>query len=258
MPCYRSVESFVVGDIEGDWLCELDALGELSCIVERFAGWGLSVKGRRSVSRKWLTNSDLNARIAQNIQSGPRNETRAARMLSVWGPVFSFWSIGSLQHQDTLRSHACCCNGAESVKKKVHHHVFFCVSPTNSQDHLARRPAYCTRVVNLQQLVCRIPQYVPAGSSPIPSLDHLPIILLLLQRLPPFSLTHPCSSPKLLRRHYSPCPATNPCPGFPFPHAPVSAPLHLTCSTLSLALPRLLLAEPKLILLYTKTKFPED
>jgi hypothetical protein len=88
MLCYRSVESFVVGDIERDWLCELDALGELSCTVESSACWRVSVKGMRRVSRKWLTNSDLNASIAQNIQSGPRNETRAARMLSVWGPVF--------------------------------------------------------------------------------------------------------------------------------------------------------------------------
>lgn len=88
MLCYRSVESFVVGDIEGDWLCELNALGELSCTVESSAGWRVSVKGIRSVSRKWLTNSDLNARIAQNIQSGPRDETRAAGMLSGWETLF--------------------------------------------------------------------------------------------------------------------------------------------------------------------------
>lgn len=36
--CYRSVKGFVVSDIEGDWLCELDALGELLCAVEISAG----------------------------------------------------------------------------------------------------------------------------------------------------------------------------------------------------------------------------
>ena len=49
MLCYRSVESFVVGNIEGDWLCELDALSLLLCTVESSAGW--RVKGMRSVSQ---------------------------------------------------------------------------------------------------------------------------------------------------------------------------------------------------------------
>jgi len=44
MLCYRSVESFVVGDIEGDWLRELDALRELLGAVESSAGWRVSVK----------------------------------------------------------------------------------------------------------------------------------------------------------------------------------------------------------------------
>ena len=67
---YRSVESFAIGDIEGDWLCELDALGEPLCIVEISAGWRVSSKGIRIVSRKQLTNGDLNASITQYIQSG--------------------------------------------------------------------------------------------------------------------------------------------------------------------------------------------
>lgn len=50
--CYRSVEGFVVGDIAGDWLCELEALGELLCAVESSPGWRVSVKAMRSVSRK--------------------------------------------------------------------------------------------------------------------------------------------------------------------------------------------------------------
>jgi hypothetical protein len=50
--CYRSVEGFVVGDIEGDWLCELDALAEPLCTVEVSAGWRVLVKAMRSVSRK--------------------------------------------------------------------------------------------------------------------------------------------------------------------------------------------------------------
>jgi hypothetical protein len=50
--CYRSVQGFVVGDIQGDWLCELDALGELTCAVEISTGWRESVKAIRSVSRK--------------------------------------------------------------------------------------------------------------------------------------------------------------------------------------------------------------
>jgi hypothetical protein len=50
--CYSSVEGFVVGDIKGDWLCVLDALGELPCAVESSAGWRVSVKAMRSVSRK--------------------------------------------------------------------------------------------------------------------------------------------------------------------------------------------------------------
>ena len=50
--CYRSIESFIVGDIERDWLCKLDALGELLCAVESSAGWRVSVKAMRSVSRK--------------------------------------------------------------------------------------------------------------------------------------------------------------------------------------------------------------
>jgi hypothetical protein len=50
--CYRSVEGLVVGDIEGDWLCELDALGELLCTAESSAGWRVSVKAMRSVSHK--------------------------------------------------------------------------------------------------------------------------------------------------------------------------------------------------------------
>jgi hypothetical protein len=49
---YRSVEGFVVGDIEGDWLCELDALGALLCAVESSAGWRVLAKAMRSVSRK--------------------------------------------------------------------------------------------------------------------------------------------------------------------------------------------------------------
>lgn len=35
--CYCCVEGFVVGDIEGDWLCELDALGEPFCAVKSSA-----------------------------------------------------------------------------------------------------------------------------------------------------------------------------------------------------------------------------
>jgi hypothetical protein len=50
--CYRGVEGFVVGDIEGDWLCELDALSLLLCALESSAGWRVSVKAMRSVSRK--------------------------------------------------------------------------------------------------------------------------------------------------------------------------------------------------------------
>jgi len=36
---YRSVEGCFVGEIEGDWLCELDALGEFLCVAESSAGW---------------------------------------------------------------------------------------------------------------------------------------------------------------------------------------------------------------------------
>lgn len=50
--CYRSVEGFVVGDIEGDWLCELNALSGPLCAVETSAGCRVSVKAMRSVSRK--------------------------------------------------------------------------------------------------------------------------------------------------------------------------------------------------------------
>jgi hypothetical protein len=38
MLSYGSVESFVVGDIQGDWLCKLDALRELLCTFESSAG----------------------------------------------------------------------------------------------------------------------------------------------------------------------------------------------------------------------------
>lgn len=89
MLCYCSVESFGVGDIEGDRLCKLNALRELLCTVESSAGWRVSVKGVRSVPLKWPTNSDLNASVAQNIQGRPRNEPRAAGILSVWVLVFA-------------------------------------------------------------------------------------------------------------------------------------------------------------------------
>ena len=65
--CYRSIEGFVVGGIEGDWLCELDALAELLGAGESSAGWRASAKAMRSVSREWLTNRDLNASVAQNV-----------------------------------------------------------------------------------------------------------------------------------------------------------------------------------------------
>ena len=52
MLCYRIVERFLVGDIEGDWLCELDALGELLCVIESPARWKVSVIAMRSVFRK--------------------------------------------------------------------------------------------------------------------------------------------------------------------------------------------------------------
>lgn len=48
--CHSSVKGFVIGDIEGDWLCELDPLGELLCAVESSAGWKTLVEARRSVS----------------------------------------------------------------------------------------------------------------------------------------------------------------------------------------------------------------
>lgn len=49
--CYSIVKGFGVGDIEGDWLCKLDTLGELLCAVESSAGWRALVEARRSVSR---------------------------------------------------------------------------------------------------------------------------------------------------------------------------------------------------------------
>ncbi len=79
----RIVEGFVVGDIEGDWLCKFDALGELLCTAESSAGCIVSVEGIAIVSRGGLTNSDLDARIAQDIQSWSRNKARTAGMLSV-------------------------------------------------------------------------------------------------------------------------------------------------------------------------------
>lgn len=36
--CYSSVKFLVVGDIEGDWICKLDTLGEFLCAVETSAG----------------------------------------------------------------------------------------------------------------------------------------------------------------------------------------------------------------------------
>ena len=36
--CYSSVKGLVVGDIEGDWICMFDTLGELLCAVESSAG----------------------------------------------------------------------------------------------------------------------------------------------------------------------------------------------------------------------------
>lgn len=85
---YRSVESVFVSDIEGDWLCELDALGELLCAIESSAGWRALAKAMRSVSRKWPTNRDLNTSVAQNIQSGSGNETRAAGTLLMCESLF--------------------------------------------------------------------------------------------------------------------------------------------------------------------------
>ena len=35
---YSGVKGFVVGDIEGDWICKLDTLGELLCAVESPTG----------------------------------------------------------------------------------------------------------------------------------------------------------------------------------------------------------------------------
>lgn len=87
--CYSSVKGFVIGDIEGDWFCELDPLGELLCAVESSTGWRALVEARKSVSHKGLANRDLNASVAQNIQSRPGNETRATGMLSVWGSPLS-------------------------------------------------------------------------------------------------------------------------------------------------------------------------
>lgn len=83
MLCYSSVKGFVIGDIEGDWLCKLDPLGEFLRAIESSAGWRALAEARRSVSRKGLANRDLNASVAQNIQSRPGNETRAAGMLLV-------------------------------------------------------------------------------------------------------------------------------------------------------------------------------
>ena len=50
--CYSSVESFLIGDIERDWLCKLDALGELLCTFQSSAGWNVSVRAIRSVFSK--------------------------------------------------------------------------------------------------------------------------------------------------------------------------------------------------------------
>lgn len=50
--CYSSVKGFQIGDIEGDWLCQLDTLGELLCVVKISAGWKALVKASESVSRK--------------------------------------------------------------------------------------------------------------------------------------------------------------------------------------------------------------
>ena len=88
MLCYSSVKGFVIGDIEGDWLCKLDPLGELLRAIESSAGWRALVEARRSVSCKGLANRDLNASVAQDIQSRPCNETRAAGMLLVCGSPF--------------------------------------------------------------------------------------------------------------------------------------------------------------------------
>ena len=35
--CYSSVKGFVIGDIEGDWICKLDTLGELLRAIESSA-----------------------------------------------------------------------------------------------------------------------------------------------------------------------------------------------------------------------------
>ena len=50
--CYSSVKGFGVSDIEGDWLCKLDTLGELLCAVKISAGWRALVKARKSIFRK--------------------------------------------------------------------------------------------------------------------------------------------------------------------------------------------------------------
>lgn len=86
----RIVEGFIVGDIEGDWLCKFDALGELLCTAESSAGCIVSVEDIATVSRARLTNSDLDASIAQDIQGWSRNKARTAGMVSVWGQGGSY------------------------------------------------------------------------------------------------------------------------------------------------------------------------
>lgn len=53
--CYSRVKCFVVGDIQGDWICKLMTLTELLCAVESSAGCRALVEARRSLSQKCLT-----------------------------------------------------------------------------------------------------------------------------------------------------------------------------------------------------------